>query len=173
MSADDIHGMAEELKKAHGDDPAEIAEDLGIKIIKNYEFKKLYGLYTIIKRKRVIIINGNLEPATERVVLAHELGHDRLHRELAENRAVLDTALYDMTARPEYEANTFAAELLIGDDVIFELMRGYGYSAEQTAARLGLSQNLVMIKLHSMQLRGMKIPAVIVPENAIFKKAAD
>ena len=93
MSADDIHGMAEELKKAHGDDPAEIAEDLGIKIIKNYEFKKLYGLYTIIKRRRVIIINGNLEPAAERVVLAHELGHDRLHRELAENRAVLDAAL--------------------------------------------------------------------------------
>ena len=173
MFAENIHNMARELIKAHGEDPFDIAEGLGIKLISNYDFKKLCGMYAVIKRRRIIIINGNLDPHIKNIVIAHELGHDRLHRDLASNRVVHDVMLYDMTARPEYEANMFAAELLIGDAEIFELMRDYGYSAEQTAARLGVSPELVTIKLLSMQQRGLDIPGVIIPENNLFEKAAE
>ncbi len=172
MFAENIHNMARELIKTHGENPFDIAEGLGIKLILNYDFKKLYGMYAVIKRKRVIILNGNLGRGMQRTVLAHELGHDRLHRDLASNRVVHDVMLYDMTARPEYEANMFAAELLIGDADIFDLMRGYGYSTEQTAARLGVSPELITIKLLSMQQRGLDIPGVIIPENNLFEKAA-
>ena len=158
MFAENIHNMTRELIKTHGENPFDIAEGLGIKLILNYDFKKLYGMYTVIKRKRIIIINGNLERGMQKTVLAHELGHDRLHKNLASNRVVHDVMLYDMTARPEYEANMFAAELLIKDEEIFELMRDYGYSAEQTSARLGVSPELVTIKLLSMQQRGLEIP---------------
>ena len=34
-----------------------------------------------------------------------------------------------MTARPEYEANMFAADLLISDDEILELVNIYNYDA--------------------------------------------
>ena len=168
MFAEDIHKAASGLVRTHGENPYDIAEGLGIKLIQNFDFKKLYGMYTVIKRKRIIILNGNLEPGLKKTVLAHELGHDRLHKELAANRVVHDIMLYDMSLRPEYEANMFAAELLITDDDIFELMRDYGYSAEQTGARLGLSADLVTIKLASMQLRGLKIPGVITPDAAMF-----
>ena len=169
MLAEDIHKAANALIRIHGESPYDIAEGLGIKLIQNFDFKKLYGMYTVIKRKRIIILNGNLDDGLKKTVLAHELGHDRLHRELAVNRVVHDVMLYDMRLRPEYEANMFAAELLIRDDDIFELMRDYGYSAKQTAVRLGLSTALVTIKLTSMQLRGLEIPGVITPDAAMFK----
>ena len=44
--------------------------------------------------------------------------------------------LYDMTARPEYEANMFAADLLISDDEILELVNIYNYDVNQTANAL-------------------------------------
>ena len=52
-------------------------------------------------------------------------------------------------------------------------MRGYGYNTEQAAARLGVSPELVTIKLLSMQQRGLDIPGVIIPENNLFEKAAE
>ncbi len=157
MFAEDIHDMASGLIKKYGADPRDIALGLGIKLIMNYEFRKLCGMYIVIKRRRIIILNGNLGQGAFKTALAHEIGHDRLHRDLAANRVVHDVMLYDMSARPEYEANTFAAELLIPDQAVLEFMRDYGYSAEQTAAGLGFDPNLVAIKLMSMRLRGFDV----------------
>lgn len=165
MFADNIHNMAMSLIRLYGRDPYDIAAGLGIKIIKNYDFKKLYGMYTVIKRRRIIILNGNLDKSLEKTVLAHELGHDRMHRNLAANRVVHDVMLYDMTARPEYEANMFAAELLISDDEILELMREYGYSTEQTAGILGFNINLIGIKLASMSMRGFEFSGNIIADG--------
>lgn len=154
MFADYAHNLAEGLVKTYGRNPADIAQGLGIKVIENYDFKKLCGMYTVIKRKRIIFVNGNLSREMRNTVLSHELGHDLLHREIAVNSVVHDVMLYDMTARPEYEANVFAAELLIDDEEIRELTEVYGYDAEQAAAALGLDVNLVVIKVASMIERG-------------------
>ena len=44
-----------------------------------------------------------------RIVCAHELGHDQLHRNMAKTTPIHEFMLYDMKSKPEYEANIVAA----------------------------------------------------------------
>ena len=61
--------------------------------------------------------------------------------------------LYDMNSRPEYEANLFAAALLLDDESIQECARE-GCDALQTAMQLETDINLVLIKISQMNERG-------------------
>ena len=45
--------------------------------------------------------------------------------------------LYDMTTKPEYEANIVAAEILLDTDEILEYIYDYGYTSEQIARAMG------------------------------------
>lgn len=166
MFADEIYKKATQLKKKYkSDDPFKIAEASGIMIIENNDFKELKGLYTIIENKRVIIINANLPRENQRLVCAHELGHDVIHREFAKNRIFHEFTLYDMAARAEYEANMFAADIIILDDDINDLVFNYGYDMEQIAKKLNTDINLVGIKLANMNYRGYQFKIGIPPKN--------
>lgn len=166
LTAEDIYLKTKKLIRSSGSsDPFEIAKYLGIMVRTSSDFSKLCGIYTIILRKRVIILNNNLSREKKRIVLAHELGHDMLHRDLAENRTLQEFMLYDMKARPEYEANMFAADLLISDDEILELVNIYNYDVNQTANALDTDSNLVGIKIESMNHRGYKFKSDIQFKN--------
>jgi Zn-dependent peptidase ImmA (M78 family) len=86
-------------------------------------------------------------------VCAHELGHDQLHRVFASDNYFREFALYDMTLRPEYEANVFAAELLLPDEDIIDLIT-LGYDNAQIAQALNSDTNLVGIKVSALSNRG-------------------
>ena len=64
-------------------DPFQIAGELGISILLCEDFGSLKGMYRVIKRNRFIFLNKDLGDRMLRIVCAHELGHDRLHRKLA------------------------------------------------------------------------------------------
>ena len=64
-------------------DPFEIAEHLGVEILTVGSLKQLKGFYRVIKRNRFIFLNEKNSPQMNRIVCAHELGHDQLHREFA------------------------------------------------------------------------------------------
>ncbi len=116
------------------------------------DFIKLKGMYKVIKRNRFIFINSNLPEGLRKIVCAHEIGHDQFHRELAKDSALREFMLYDMKSRPEYEANVFAATLLLPDEEV----TGYvyeGYDAEQIAMAMNTDINLVALKIE--QLRNM------------------
>lgn len=168
MLSEYLHSTAEKLIRAFGDSPFEIAEGIGIKVILNYEFSKLCGMYTVIKRRRIIILNGNMDSRRQKTVLAHEIGHDILHRHMAQNKVVHDVMVYDMSIKPEYEANMFASELLLRDADVLALLEKDGYSAEQAAAALDADINLMLIKLSSMQKRGFKFDSVPLPADSRF-----
>lgn len=154
MTDDMIYELAQSVRSDCGtSNPFEIAKELGIMVRLSSDFKTLCGMYTIIKGVRVVILNDNLSDLEQRAVMAHELGHDQLHREMAERGALQDFMLYDMSLRPEYEANMFAADLLLDDDRVLELGSVYGYTKEQIAAELGVDAELVEIKLKSMRGR--------------------
>ena len=68
-----------------------------------------------------------------RIVCAHELGHDQRHRKLAQANSLHEFMLYDMTTRPEYEANIVVAEILIDNEELLDYIYTYRYSAEQIA----------------------------------------
>ncbi len=55
--------------------------------------------------------NNSLDENMLRIVCAHELGHDQLHRNMAKTTPIHEFMLYDMKSKPEYEANIVAAEI--------------------------------------------------------------
>ena len=55
--------------------------------------------------------------------------------------------MYDMTTKPEYEANIVAAEILLDTDEILEYIYDYGYTSEQIARAMETDINLVALKI--------------------------
>ena len=89
-----------------------------------------------------------------RIVCAHELGHDQLHRKLAQANSLHEFTLYDMTTRPEYEANIVAAEILIDNDELLDYIYNYHYSAMDTDI------NLVALKIAHLTELGYELRPV-------------
>ena len=108
------------MKKYKTRDPFAIADALGIKVLFCDGFGPLKGMYRVVKRNRFIFINKDLDERMQRIVCAHELGHDQMHRNLAKGGALHEFTLYDMTTKPEYEANVVAADILLDDEEILD-----------------------------------------------------
>lgn len=141
-------------------DPFAIADALGIKVLFCDGFGSLKGMYRVVKRNRFIFINKDLDERMQRIVCAHELGHDQLHRHLAVGGVLHEFTLYDMKNKPEYEANVVAADILLDDDEILEYIYDYHYSAEQIASILGTDINLVALKVSELIRRGHQFKGV-------------
>lgn len=148
-------------------DPFKIAKELGIKVMFVDEFEKLKGMYRVIKRNRWIFINSNLSEGMQRIVCAHELGHDQLHRNLAKGDGLMEFVLYDMYSRPEFEANVFAAQILLPDDELLEHIYN-GYDAEQIARIMSSDINLVALKVAAFNQQGYNFRGI--DHNTIFLK---
>lgn len=167
-----IYDKVERLVRCYGTrDPESLAEALGVNVRYNSEFARLKGFYIVINRRRYIVVNDSLDVHEKRIVLSHELGHDRLHRELATDAALREFVLYDMKSRPEYEANVFAAELLLEDREIFELARE-GYDIEEMAKLLKTDINLAALKVSSMNSRGYRFNSVITPKRNFLARSS-
>lgn len=103
------------IRKYKTSDPEELAKCLGYKIIE-MNLGKMAGSYRLLKRKRTIFINSNLNYHQRKIVLAHELGHALLHPKINCNFMQNKTLL--LTCKIEREANLFACELLINDNIL-------------------------------------------------------
>ena len=148
MTAKQLTEIGERLVKRCGTrDPFEIARQLGEEVLFCPDFGSMKGMYRVVKRNRFIFLNRDLTPQMQRIVCAHELGHDQLHRRLAANSALQEFMLYDMTAKPEYEANIVAAEILLDTDEILDYVYNYGYTSEQIARAMDTDINLVALKV--------------------------
>ena len=162
MNAEQIYDIVQNImNKSKETDPFRIAESLGI-YIRYDELGKLLGMYTIMHNCRFIIINRNLPYIWKRIVCAHELGHDTLHRRIAMSRALQEFGYIDLTSKPEYEANMFASELLINDDevlTLFQEQRDYWH----IAADLNIEPNFLALKLRNMNMRGIDINCDVDP----------
>ena len=101
MIIEDINAKSQKIvKRCETRDPFKIAKELGIQVIFTNDFNELKGLYRVIKRVRYIIINANIPYRVQRIVCAHEIGHDQLHREFATHTALQEFVLYKMDSRP-------------------------------------------------------------------------
>lgn len=141
------------LQKCRCRDPYKIARQCGIELIVK-ELGALKGFYKVIYRNPFIFLNKSLPRSTARIVCAHELGHHLLHREFAAF-GFEETSLFSPASRREYEANLFAAELLIEDKEIEELT-AYGYTEEQIAAAIGMDKQLIELKLAAYKSKKAK-----------------
>ena len=151
-STDNIIRRADALVRSTGTrDPERIAEALGI-IVTDVNFEKQKGIYKVILRNRFIFIKSDLSEVMRRIVLLHEIGHDQLHRRLAD--VFQEFQIFDMRGNVmEYEANLFAAQIALPDEEILEYIRS-GYDAAQIAMAMASDINLVALKVSELSRRG-------------------
>ena len=147
------------VKQFNTRNPVTIAQETGVKIIRTDKFDKLLGMYTYQWQTRIMILNNRLGYYTEKMVAAHELGHDCLHRELAKDGFLREFTLLRQVDRTEYEANAFASHILLDSDEVYDCLR-QGCSLEETAQIFCTDKNLLLIKLREMNKLGYKLPYI-------------
>ncbi len=130
-------GIAE---RYNTNNPFEIARERNIRVL--YEpMKTTYGFYVRYRRFQNIILNDELPEEMQRFVCAHELAHSILHADL--NVPKLTRYTFFSRDKFEVQANTFAVELLLPD----ELLREYpDCSIYQLAASFGVPREFVDLK---------------------------
>ena len=150
-------------------DTVKIARELGIYTHFIDTFDSLLGMYTYRNRERHILLNARMEDMVTQMVCGHELGHDALHRDLAKkNGTPPEFVLFDMRTSHEYEANAFAAHLLIDDEELIEYMKR-GYDIVQLASAMHTNINLILIKLNEMNRMGMNLNLPYIPRSDFLK----
>ncbi len=146
-----IVSVCDEVLQKHGTrNPFLIAAGEGIPVTSCPDFKKLRGMYKVILGHRFIFLNGSLSRREARQVLAHELGHDFLHRDMAEGSVVQDFFLYDMTLKPEYQANLFAAHLLVSSEKLENVIAD-GADRETAAALFHVAPEWIDLKMRILE----------------------
>lgn len=149
-----IYSKATEMVKQTGTrNPMKIASEIGVMLRYSDELDKLLGLYTYRWKHRIILLNDKMEEIMARMVCAHELGHDALHRDIAKGDGLKEFVLFNMKDTTEYEANAFAAHLIIDDDDIYSMSKDK-YDVVQMAKMLNVNINLVLIKLQELNKLG-------------------
>jgi Zn-dependent peptidase ImmA (M78 family) len=146
-----------QLKNEYGtSDPFELLEALGVKVKYNYDFTKLKAFYYVMFGCPYVVLNGNIDEYQIRTVAAHELGHHVLHQSLAQNSPIKELGFYDMKSGPEYEANLFAANLLIDDEELLQMINEESdfYSL---CSNMNVSPDLMAFKMKTFIKKGMNL----------------
>ena len=129
------------VRKHQSRNPFEIIKGMNVILI----FAPLYGVrgfYQYFQRNNIIYIDEALSKEEQIFVCAHELGHMVLHRKV--NAVFMDTRTYLGTSSYEMEANKFAMELLVSDDILNE----YDYfTIEQVSRLLGYTEELIKLRI--------------------------
>lgn len=124
-------------------DPFEMIKGMNV-ILVNYPLEGVRGFYQYFQRNNLIYLDDRLSENERRFVLAHELGHMFLHKNA--NAIFMDTRTQFNTAGYESEANRFAMELLLPDEVLNDYIES-GYTIEQVARITGYYQKLIELRL--------------------------
>ncbi len=149
------------IKRYATRDPFEIASNMNIDVL-FMDLGNLKGFYKRDGHNRFIVINEGISEPLQKIVCAHELGHDQLHRHLSKSQTLQEFAIYDMRSKPEYEANIFAADLLLSEtDILDSFEQGYTFS--ETVKLLHTDPQLLAIRLMTMNhtMRYFEIPVSI------------
>ena len=150
------------LIRKHGTrDPFILAEKAGIHVMIR-DFKSQKGAFSLILNVPFIFINGNMSEEMQRIVCAHELGHALLHRKLCRERANMafyEMEMFNLKDTTEYEANLFAANLLIDTDELKDMIY-QGYDIVSIASAMNVNVNLLAIKITEAKFDGVTVPFI-------------
>ncbi len=127
------------VRKYDTRNPFEIAKLLGIEVQRGN--LGISGCYMFLKNHRYIFLDQNLSDQELTQVMAHELGHAVLHRK--QNCYFIRNKTLLLNSKIEIEANTFAAELLIPDEIVFT---NSDLTESQIARLVGYDEYLMRFK---------------------------
>lgn len=136
-----IKRIAEKLmRKYDTNNPFKLADELGI-IVKYDDLGNTWGYFITYKRIKIIHINKNIDEWLQRYTCAHELGHSILHKGVP--TPFLKKHTLFSIEKIERQANTFAVELLMPDEIISKYD---GYTIHNIADIVGIPNGLEVLK---------------------------
>ena len=150
-------------------DPYGICAGLGVRIRLKDLGTGIKAYYFYQSRIRNIVLNWRVSESVRRILAAHELGHDRLHKEIALLRGFQELDLFCQAQPMEYEANLFAAELLINDTELLGLLNDRDKSFFRVAAELGVPAVLLDFKFRILKYKGYRIEPVYIANGDFLR----
>lgn len=139
----DVRNIVERtLQKYQTRSPYELADRLGV-MISRCELGSIRGYYLKKYRIKQIVLNCNLNSTDEEFVLAHEIGHSILHPD--HNTPFLLENTYMSKSKYECEANKFAIELLVPDEIFRDNPE---YTMEQFSRLTGYAEELIRLRIN-------------------------
>lgn len=160
MNKDYIHEEVKKLmKKYQSNNPQQLAKQLGI--IVKYEPMGTFdgcckGFFITHCRKKHITVNADLCENTQRIILVHEIAHAHLHFKANTCAAFHDFVIFENVNTMECEANVFAADYLMDDDAVLDVLTE-NISFFEAAARLYVPPELLAFKFMLMKRRGYQL----------------
>ena len=85
---------------------------------------------------------------------------------------MMEFEIFDITDAAEYEANVFAANLLIDDQEVLEMARE-GYDVVHIAKELNLNVNILLVKLNEMSKKGYDLRVPYEPSRKFLGRIDD
>lgn len=155
-----ICSLVQNIRDNHAQsNPLKICEEMGIVTLFAPMGKSpaaCKGFFLTQSRIKSITINSDLSEDLQRIICAHELGHAMLHRDRSGVNAFHDFSFFDGVDRLEYEANIFAAELLLPDTDVLKILNE-DLSFFQAAAKLYVPAELLDFKFRTLKWKGYKV----------------
>lgn len=158
------------IKKFDTRDPFDICRNMNIRIHYKDLGTAIKAYYFYQSRIKNIVINSRSGTIVRRILCAHELGHAILHGELAAMRGFQELELFDATMPAEYEANLFAAELIISDEDLLELLNEQDKSFFSIAKELYVPAELLDFKFRILKHKGLRIESPYITQADFLKK---
>ena len=154
-----ISGIVDNLRKDYPvTDPFELVREMGFLLLFQSMGKAksaCKGFCMAQDGQTSITVNSELPRLIQKIICAHELGHAVLHSRMPGMEQFHDFALFDSASVTEYEANVFAAELLLKDEDVFELLNE-DMSFFGVAANLRIPPELLDFKFRVLKRKGYK-----------------
>lgn len=154
MNKNIYHKVEKLCRRFHTRDPFDLLDALGVIVRESDRYQRLKGFCFMSCKTTYVVINSNLSEEEKRIVAAHELGHVVLHKQHLKLAPMNDTILYNMKDNTEYEANLFAADLLLEDETICTLASDEESSYFSMCRILYTTPELMSFKLYSLIQRG-------------------
>ena len=159
------------MRKYDESDPWELAAAMGIivsRVPMGEKYNSCKGFFLYQSRIKHITINSDLSEIVQRIILSHELGHAILHLKAAKMRAFHDFSLYDSTSQMEYEANLFAAEYLLDDELVADRLTEDTFFFS-VAKELNVPPELLDFKFRILKRKGWLIESPILANSDFLK----
>ncbi len=173
INYDDISARAAAIREKFGErDLFRLCGKMGIPVIVHdtpLSVKDFKGLCMIQSRIPVILLNAKLEEYYLRVVLAHELGHVHLHLDRIGMCGFHDFDLFGMKDQFEFEANVFAAELLLENDRVLDVLN-QDVTFFGAAQLLEVPPELLDFKFRVMKHQGYAVKPQLMANGDFLKR---
>ncbi|MCI7739331.1 MAG: ImmA/IrrE family metallo-endopeptidase [Lachnospiraceae bacterium] len=137
-----ISSKVKSLVRKYGTrNPFEIIKSMNV-IVVFYPLEGVKGFYQYFQRNNIIYIDERLPDHEKLFVCAHELGHMLMHKKA--NAIFMDSRTKLNTDKYETEADQFAMNLLISDEMIEERL---DFTTSQFSRLFGYERKLIELRL--------------------------